>query len=168
MKDDKDEIFERAIILVCRFNDTFIELASLLRRLQDADPYWFKQVIAIPQLGARKAYYLVQIDRVFGDLPVERFRLNQIGWTKLQVIADHVTADNYEELLELAEEHTVENLKAIMRGEEPILKGKSILLRFTRKQFKVFAKAILKHGAVKNGDGFLGKEQALIKAFKNE
>src|ERR1700722_13081519 len=98
MTNDEDAIFERVILLVARFNDTFLELASLLRQLQQTDPEWFRQIIAIPQLGKRKPYYLIQIHRVFGQLPVERFRLNQIGWTKLQVIAEHVTHQNYEEL----------------------------------------------------------------------
>ena len=166
MTNNKDTVFERVILLVARFNDTFLELASLLRRLHQTDPEWFRQIIAIPQLGRRKAYYLLQIDRVFGDLPVERFRLNQIGWTKLQVIAEDVTLQNYEELIALAEAHTVENLKAIMRGEKPILKGRSVLLHFTRKQFRVFSKAILKHGAIKNGAGFIRKEKALTKALR--
>jgi hypothetical protein len=167
MKNHENAIFDRVILLVARFNDTFLELASLLRQLQQTDPEWFRQIIAIPQLGRRKAYYLLQIDRAFGQLPVERIRLNQIGWTKLQVIAEHVTAQNYEELIALAEAHTVENLKAIMRGEKPILKGRSVLLHFTRKQFRVFSKAILKHGATKNGPGFIGKEGALTKALRH-
>ena len=82
------------------------------------------------------------------------------------MIAEHVTLQNYEELIALAEAHTVENLKAIMRGEKPILKGRSVLLHFTRKQFRVFSKAILEHGAMKNGAGFIGKEKALTKALR--
>lgn len=151
---------------MARFDDNFLELASLLRQLQKTAPDDFKRLLAIQQLGMRKGYYLVEIDRAFGDLDVPRFRLNKIGWTKLQVMAAHVTPDNVEQLLTLAETHTTENLKAIMRGEKPIIGGRSVLLLFTGKQYEAFTKAILKHGAIKNADGFINKERALIKAVR--
>jgi hypothetical protein len=50
MTKDEDTIFERVILLVARFNDTFLELASLLRQLQQTDPEWFRQIIAIPPM----------------------------------------------------------------------------------------------------------------------
>ena len=93
-------------------------------------------------------------------------RLNRIGWTKLQIIAPYVTKENREELVALAEAHTAVNLKAIMRGEPPILGGRTVVLHFTKKQFAAFAEAILAHGATKNGAGFLDKERALPKALK--
>ena len=81
------------------------------------------------------------------------------------MIAKHVTQDNREDLLQLAEAHTARNLQAIMRGEEPIIGGRVILLHFTGEQFAAFSKAILAHGAIQNGDGFIGKEKALIDAL---
>ena len=47
----------------------------------------FESLRKIPGLGSRKAYDPAGIDRVFGELPVERERLIQIGWTKLQLMA---------------------------------------------------------------------------------
>jgi hypothetical protein len=92
-------------------------------------------------------------------------RLNKIGWTNLQIIARHVTPDTCEKLLQLAETHTAKNLEKIMRGEEPILGGRSVLLFFTEEQFATFSQAILMHGSIANGDGFIGKEAALIAAL---
>jgi hypothetical protein len=91
--------------------------------------------------------------------------LNKIGWTKLQIIARHVTPANRDELLALAEMHTADNLAAIMRGDNPIIGGRSVLLRFTQAEFDVFSKAILDHGAIANGQGFLHKEAALVTAL---
>ncbi len=54
-----------------------------------------------------------------------------------------------------------------MRGDTPIIGGRSILLYFTAEQFAVFAKTILETGAIKTGEGFIGKEAAVIPAFKN-
>jgi hypothetical protein len=152
--------------LIARSSDKFLELGSLLRRLQESEPANFQRLIAIPQLGKRKAYYLVEIARAFGEVSnQERFRLAKIGWTKLQVIAAHVRPENKEELLSLAEENTVENLKALMRGDQPIVDGRSVLLHFTGNQFGAFSSAILKHGAIKSGAGFIDKEAALISAL---
>ena len=164
-EEELEPVYFRTLLLIARFNDKFLELASLLRALHDTAPDDFKQLIKIPQLGRRKGYYLVAIDKAFANLKVPPFQLNQIGWTKLQVIASHVTPANVNQLLALAEKHTTENLKAIMRGEKPILGGRSVLLHFTAEQFSQFAEAIVKCGAIKNGDGFIGKEAALIKAI---
>ena len=165
-KDDEiDPVYIRILLLIARFNDNFLELAALLRELQETAPENFRRLIAIRQLGQRKGYYLVEIDRAFADLGLPTFRLNQIGWTKLQVIAAYVTPDNVSQLLKLAETHTTTNLKAIMRGDQPIIDGRSVLLLFTATQFAAFSDAILKHGADKNGDGFMGKEAALIQAL---
>jgi hypothetical protein len=103
--------------------------------------------------------------RAFGDYKDVFPRLNKIGWTKLQIISAYVTPDNRGELLKLAETHTAANLKAIIRGEEPIIGRKSVLLLFTQEQFAVFSKAIVEHGAIMNGQSFDGKEAALIKGL---
>ena len=156
----------RALELIVQLGDEFLELAALLRQLQEKQPDDFKALLSLPELGRRKGYYLVEIDRAFADLGVPSERLNKIGWTKLQLIARHVTPENLEALLTLAEAHTAKNLDLIMRGEEPILGGKTVLLFFNGKQFEAFSKAIIEHGADKNGAGYIGKEKALIKALR--
>lgn len=165
MKDELYPEFYRALLLIARFNDEFLELAALLHKLQETEPDDFKALISIPQLGRRKGYYLVEIHRAFGDYKDLSARLHKIGWTKLQIIASHVTPDNLEALLTLADTHTAKNLEAVMRGDQPIISGRSVLLLFTQEQFAVFSKAILDHGAIANGLGFINKELALISAL---
>ena len=155
---------DRALDLIVHLDDEFLELASLLRQLQEKKPDDFKALIAIPELGRRKGYYLVEIDRAFANLGVPPQRLTKIGWTKLQLIARHVTPDNLEALLTLAETHIAKNLELIMRGALPII-ARTVLLLFTQEQYAVFSDAILTNGAVQNGAGFIGKEAALIKAL---
>ena len=84
----------------------------------------------------------------------------------MQLIAKHVTPDNREGLLKLAEAHTAKNLERIMRGVDPIVGGRSVLLVFTAEQFAAFSAAILAHGAVKHGQAFIGKEAALAAALE--
>ena len=166
--DDPEEngLFFATLLLLARKNDEFLTLAANLRLLYETAPDDFRELAKHKLLGRRKAYYLVQIDRVFGADKSMHVRLNRVGWTKLQIIAPFVTKDNRAALLALAEAHTAVNLKAIVRGQAPILGGRTVVLHFTKKQFAAFAAAILAHGAVKNGDGFADKEQALIKALQ--
>ena len=71
----------KAIKLIARFDETFLELGALLRQVQSTDRKQFKQLLSLPGLGIRRAYYLIKIDRVFSPLQVPTARLTAIGWT---------------------------------------------------------------------------------------
>jgi hypothetical protein len=165
MKDVTHPLFLKALTLVAKLEDEFLELGSALRMLQKASPSDFKKLASIPQLGRRKAYYLASIDRTFADKKVPAERLKKIGWTKLAALAPHITDGNLEDALLFAELHTVKNIEAVVHGLEPIFGGRTVQLMFTAQQFAVFSAAILAHGAVENGKGFIGKEAALITAL---
>ena len=165
MKEKLDPIILKTLVLIAKLEDEFPELASLLHQVQKADPKAFKELTSLPQLGRRKAYYLVSIDKAFGDKTVPPERLRKIGWTKLAALAPHITNANLEEALLFAESNTVRSIEAIVQGMEPIIGGRSVLLNFTAEQFAAFAKAILANGAIKKGEGFVGKEAALIAAL---
>lgn len=165
----QDPIYARVLELVARLDDDFLDLASLLRELKDNQPEDFNALIAERFLSRRMAYYLLTVYQTFGDIAQsQRIRLSRIGWTKLIVIAPQVTTKNREKLLKLAEAYKVEDLKAIMRGQAPIIGRKTVTLYLTPKQHEKFAKAILKHGAVQSGDGYAGKEAALIEALRKK
>jgi len=89
-----DELYDRAMALPSDVEDKFLELGRSLRQLLDRDPSLFQQVVKKRGLGRRKAYYLVEVSRKFEPLPISRVRLKKIGWTKLQIIGEHVTKDN--------------------------------------------------------------------------
>lgn len=91
--------------LEARIEERFLELARALRALQESDPAAFAQVVATSAIGRRRAYYLVSVSRAFDGLPVADERLEQIGWTKLAILAPHVGVKNVGELLDLAEGH---------------------------------------------------------------
>jgi hypothetical protein len=168
VEDEIVSVYFKALMLTTA-DDKFLELGASLHFLQGIAPKYFKMLLDLPEVGRRKGYYLVLVDKAFGkvaQIEAVRIRLKKLGWTKLSVIAPHVTPDNLDELLGLAEQHSVENLKLVLQGEEPIVDGKTVTLRFTKKQFEVFKEAIVKKGAIKSGDGFIRKERALIKALK--
>jgi len=161
-----EELYHKALALSAEVEDNFLELGRALRRLQEHDTQLFQQAVAKSKLGRRKAYYLVEVSRTFEKLPIPRARLRRLGWTKLQVIAGSVDADNVEELVALAEGNTAKQLQRIMRGEEPLKDSNCVLLYFAPEQYAKFRYALLQNGAKASGRGLIGKEEALIKALR--
>ena len=160
-----DDLYDKALDLSSNVEDNFLDLARSLRQLLDRDPDLFKKVIDKSNLGSRKAYYLVNISRWFNDVPVGKARLRKIGWTKLQVIGPHVTAQNVDELIELAENNTTAQLKQLMRGEQPLTNAHCVLMYFSPQQYEKFEDVLVKNGGTRSGRGILNKEEALIRAL---
>jgi hypothetical protein len=161
-----DELYDRAMALSSDVEDKFLELGRSLRQLLDRDPGLFQQVVKKRGLGRRKAYYLVEVSRKFEPLPISRARLKKIGWTKLQIIGQHVTKDNVEELVSLAEQLKTKQLERKMQGDEPLNNAHCVLMYFSPKQYAEFEEALLKNGAERSGRGIVGKEGALISALR--
>jgi len=161
-----EDLYDRVLALSADVEDNFLELGRSLRQLQHRDPDLFQQVAKKENLKRRKAYYLVEVSRTFDKAPVPRSRLRKIGWTKLQLIGKHVTADNLEELLQLAESTNSKELERQMRGEKPLGNAHCVLMYFSPKQYVEFKAALLKNGAKPSGRGMVDKEKALINALR--
>jgi hypothetical protein len=161
-----EELYDRALALSSDVEDKFLELGRALRQLLDRDPALFQQVVKKRGLGRRKAYYLVEVSRKFEPLPISRARLKKIGWTKLQIIGQHVTKDNVEELVGLAEQLKTKQLERKLRGGELPSDAHCVLMYFSPKQYAEFEEALLKNGAERSGRGIVGKEAALIHALR--
>ena len=160
-----EAIYEKSLDLAKNVEDNFLDLAKSLRQLTDRDPDLVKRVWEKTNLGSRKAYYLVNIDRWFSGLPVGKARLKEIGWTKLQIIGPTINASNCEELLSMAENNTAAQLKALVKGEKPITNAHCVLMYFTPKQYAELEDVLLKNGGTRSGRGILDKESALLNAL---
>ena len=57
MNDKLYQDFDRALELIGQLGDEFLELAALLRQLQEKEPDDFKALLSNPELGRRKGYY---------------------------------------------------------------------------------------------------------------
>jgi hypothetical protein len=112
---------------------------------------------------AGRPYYLLAIDRDFGDLGIPESRLQQIGWTKLALIGPHLSETNKELLLASAEKHTVKELELLMQGEVPVPDTRFVVFYLNPGDYERFAKLLRKNGAVKSGRGLFNKEKALMK-----
>ena len=161
-----EELYDKALALSSDVEDTFLDLGQSLRQLLDRDPDLFQQIVKKGRLGRRKAYYLVEVSRKFAPLPIGPARLKKIGWTKLQIIGRHVTKDNVEELVSLAEQLKTKQLERIMQGDDPLGNAHCVLMYFSPKQYAELEVALLKNGAERSGRGIVGKEEALINALR--
>lgn len=163
-----EELFDKAMTLSKNVDDTFLELGRTLRQLQDREPQLFQEIVAKSDLGRRKAYYLVDVSRVFDPLQVSRARLKKVGWTKLAMIAKQVTQDNIGELLELAEQNNAKELERMVRGNKPLGNSHCVLMYFSPKQYEELEEALVHHGARKaeRGRGLVEKEKALLKVIR--
>jgi hypothetical protein len=123
-----EALYEKALGIANNDPDNFWDLGRALRRLLDRDPDLFQKLLDNTDVGSRKAYYLVEINRAFEPLQVARARLLKLGWTKLQLIAGEVNQDTVEEWLEVAESLSTKQLERKMKGKTPIKNAACVLM----------------------------------------
>jgi hypothetical protein len=164
--DEIDKAYEDALQLAFKMEDNFLALARKLRFLQDHNPNLFKEVCFKSGTDSRKAYYLTRISRQIEKLRIPDQQLIDVGWTKVEVIGPHLTKENWKQLVMLARENTVRNLKIVMEGGKPVPGTRCVLLYFKPRQYEVFAKAILQHGGHPNGQGLANTQRALLNLIK--
>jgi hypothetical protein len=142
-----------------------IDLAECLWQLRQQEPDSFDALAGGKGMSRRKALYLVNIWETFADLDVPKWLLADVGWTKLVIVAKYCDPDMVGSGLDLAQRNTARNLASIlMGGEQMVERRRSVLLYFTPRQYRVYAKAVLMHGAKKskNGKGLAGQEEAVV------
>jgi hypothetical protein len=166
MPPSNEALYEKALELFAKVPDKFLDLGRALRQLLDHDPELFQKFVAKTGIGRRKAYYLVEISRTFEPLQVPRARLHDLGWTKVQLIGKHVTQDNVDELLKLAESSSANELERVLSGKKPLGNARCVLMYFSPKQYDELEDALLRHGGERSGRGVENKEEAMIKMVR--
>jgi hypothetical protein len=154
--------YDKALELAAKFEQNFVELGRLLHYLQDHNPNLFKGVFTETALSRRKAYYLARLARQIEKLTIPDQLLIDVGWTKVAVIGLHLTKSNWKDLIKLAKQRTVRELKIIVEGGTPVPGTRCVLLYLKPRQYAIFAKAIVHNGGKENGVGLANKERALM------
>ena len=162
MTEGSDALYEKALELSANGPDNFLELGRALSQLYDRDPDLFRQLAAKSNMGLRRAYDLVEVSRTFEPLAIPRDQLRKIGWPKLQLIAQHVTPNTLDALLQLAEDTTAKDLERHMRGKKPLGNAHCVLMYFSPKDYAEVEDALVKHGGGRSGRGILNKEEAQL------
>ena len=165
-----DETAQEMLQLAKEMDSNFLQLSKLLRELHNSltDEGWndkaevFDTCLKKAGIGRRRAYYLMDIDRVFGPMNISKRRLSAIGWTKLGLIAKRVGEQDIEGWLTIAETSTAAELRAFLSGNA--LPSTTITLKLTEKQFDVIADMMMAFGAhLTIGKGLVNREKAMLK-----
>jgi hypothetical protein len=164
-----ENVFDSVLALAKRPDANFLQLARGLAEVRHQLPERFSDLIKQSGLNSRRAYYLIEMAEHLSRLEAQGVRLDEerlqrIGWSKLRVIARHLTPRNVGQWLEWAERETIRELVARVHGEKPAAKEHVIVLHFTPEQYQAFEEAILANGGMRNrkGRGLQNKEQALV------
>lgn len=148
-----------------QFSD-FLKVANHLFEVQQASPDLLLEEGERIGVGRRKVYYLLELREKLQRIPAQPEQLVRIGWTKLQVIADHLTPENFRELLELAETNPIHALRSYTPGETLPVEKRFLGFSLTPEQYDIVRKVLLDHGADENAKGLRNKEAALVAALK--
>lgn len=143
----------------------FIALALHLRDVTEDRGAAFLEAAEQEGVKARRAYYLREVARLLDRIDTPHDRLRNIGWTKLSIIAQHLTPENAETMLSAAEQSTVTDLKDIVAGREPPAKRHVMFFYLDDDQHAVVRRALLAHGANPSSRGLHDKEAALVNAL---
>lgn len=167
MTTDTLDLYTSAMSLAASLDENFLDLGRMLRDMQTSSPEEFSRFKKKSSLGSRKCYYLIEIDEAFRKLPVGRDRLRRLGWTKARHLTKHITKENYQKLLLLAETNTADHLKRILAANKAdIPKKKAAVFNFEEKELSFVNKVLLRFGAKEAPRGMLKKEEALLKALR--
>lgn len=168
----KTDAFAKKIGALAKEGDArFLEIGKLLRSYyeelsgQDEKGEVLKALLKGTKISRRRAFYWMEVDKVFGEFDIPAQRLVDIGWTKLSLIAKQIDAGNLEAWLKLAENNTADGLRALLNDQEP----PEHILRFklTSQQYAVIAGTLMANGAyMVSGAGLANKEKALLKVCR--
>lgn len=116
-------------------------------------------------IGSRKAHALARIAAIFDNRGIPDQRLEALGWAKLDLLGSHVADDGHNliELIQLAEQKSQLELKALLQGQEVAEEYSSLLLHLPTPVAERFVKILITHGAIRKATGVVGKEEALAR-----
>ena len=129
----------------------------------------------------RRLHYFAKLGGFLKLTKLPAARCVSIGWTKLSLLAEHFDRDpqNVSKLtplkaVEYSEQCTVEQLREVLNGEPLPPKGerthRSVFLRLTQREYKIFESVLLANRATKSGNGrgrgLVNKEAALMRVIK--
>jgi hypothetical protein len=167
----EDKLLQQALELAARPDENWVELSELLTELVDRDSSYRVQFLQRAGIDKRAVYYFLRFGRQFRSLNLlqnrrTKDRLKRVTWTRFSVISRHLTRANADRLLRLAEEKTVAELNAELRGAAYKEKPRSMNLKFSPEDYLKVERALLMCGALRdkrNRRGLGNKEEALLK-----
>ncbi len=146
----------------------FFDLALLITALQEAEPGALEVVPRLGGMSRRRLFYLLQVGRLIRDYQITKVDAEDVGWTKLQIVARHVaemkgvTQEELQAFLKTADRTRAQALLAILRGKTMPFTV-TVAFRLTRPARAALTEALQVFGAKSTPRGLVGKDRALLK-----
>jgi hypothetical protein len=143
----------------------FFELAYAIVELHELAP--IPQTLADASgMSRRRFYYLLKVGQFLREWDVSRVESEEIGWTKLQIVADHIERtgelDNevVRNCLSVAKANTVRSLPKALAGQKSF-ETSAVVFHLNLAGKAILNEALLAFGAKQSHRGLVGKDQAL-------
>ena len=153
-------------------SNRFLEMGRRLRLFYENLPDGQHKKKAIHDLlrgtkvGFRSAMYWIDIDRIYSCFDIPDERLVRIGWSKLSIIAPHLSHETVEEWLSFAERNTSNAVRARILSLEPA--KHYVVFRLSAEQHGILTAALIANGAKPlTSRALADKEDALITLCRN-
>lgn len=149
----------------------FFELAGLIADLHGADPAEITDLPQEARMSRRRLYYLLDVGRLIRKCPITKAEAERVGWTKLQVIAQHTAQrDDLDQsevrsFLETAAVSRVRALAAALKGGDP-RSTRAAVFHLTKGERDQLEDALTAFGAKPGRTGLIDKEAAIMELTK--
>ncbi len=149
----------------------FFELAHALAELHATNAAALVSLPAVTGMSRRRMYYLLKAGQLLRDEGISQERAEQIGWTKLQIIArylygtDEPSPFSVAELLNLASDHKARDLPTAIDGKK-VIQRRAVQFYLSMGVRAELNEALIKFGAEQEGKRLKGKEAALLRLMR--
>ena len=149
----------------------FFELAENLATLHANDA---GSIVDIPEktgMSRRRLYYLLDVGQLIDASKIAKSEAEEIGWTKLQIIARRLKlsgpceAEDLDSFLALARKHRARNLAKALSGQSAQV-TRIVSFELTPTARSDLNLALVAYGAKMTPRGLTGKAAALTKMVK--
>lgn len=149
----------------------FFDLAKLITDLHAADPGLLKDLPQHTGMSRRRLYYLLAVGQLIADFAITQIDAEDVGWTKLQIIARHVndageiTPEHISSYFKIARETRAHALAGALRGEASE-RTRAVMFHLDDDARSELNLALVAFGASQTHRGLTGKQTALIRMVR--
>jgi len=149
----------------------FFDLAKLIAELHTADAGMLRDLPQQTGMSRRRLYYLLAVGQLLGETALSKAEAEEVGWTKLQIIARHldatgdVSGEHFRTFLKTALATRAHALAGVLLGED-VGSSRAVSFRLDDSARAELNLALVAFGAKKARRGLSGKQGALIKIVR--
>lgn len=144
----------------------YFEFGKVLSSISEIDKAAWGDLIVKIGLKTRRAYACMEIYDAYKGDKIPKSKFAAIGWTKMHLIIPYKDQYALDELLDLASEHNVPNLKRVLRDQKPPQDLKIFTEYFTSKEYSEVERALKAEGMVMGPRGYSNRKEAFLRLIR--